>query len=476
MRRSGLHLRRLFLLAVAPLPLLAAIAPGLFLDPLLSVRAATALTGDTEAAFAATRETGHWISWAWSKQSGQLSLETLIGLFYVGWGLYCASLAQAVFREDAKITRAMVLAAALMLAPPAADLAFALPDAIPTVWLIAVHALLVLVLPVMIASALLPFAVALMMMTDASLAPLPLATHVLGLTGPRFGHDDGILLRSLGLFLIGGTLGAVCVFALNDWQHGVFGMTSPIAVPLAEDEERLSMIGTWLSTMLRDVPVPLVVAALGGAVAAFITLFLINSREGDRLLGALVIALLVLFGQALLSGEAPPSRGLLVPWVLLLGALATAARAAGKGALGSVFILLVLAALAAGGSQWHAIHAPLEPLRASTRALATEIQAQITSAAATNDASEPRLLAIGGSPSQIDGGEGLREYGQLALRLRQLTGIAAVQCPGADPVCNQHQIQLATMPKRPDPGWVATAPDGVILIRLPDGIFAPVRP
>lgn len=468
-------LRRILLLAVVPLPVLAAIAASLYTDPILSTAAAHALSGDAGAALAATRETGLWGQWLWASRNWPLGLDTLIWLFYGGWVLYAACLAQAVFRGDPAPGRALAFALALALAPPVADLAPVLPAAVPAVLLLALHAALVLVMSARWAQLLLLVVVPLVLLTEARLAMVPLATQLVGASarhgkdGAGEAEDGASLAQTLALFIAGCTAGMLAIFALNHWQHGIFGLERAFAAPPAEGEDRLALIGEWLGFLGGYLFGPMALLGLAASLAAIAALYWLDPRQADRIFGALVLGLLLLFGQALLSG-APPSRpGLLFVWVLVTGALACAARAASGRALSAAFAIGLLAAAAAGGLRWHQVHAPGAALAAGVRGLEAEIRAEIAAGG------QPRLVALGGVPSEIPGGVGLREFGQLALTLGARLGIPAVQCPGAAPVCTGHGGRLATQPARPAEGWLARTGDGVLLVRLPDGVFIPAR-
>lgn len=459
--------QRVLLLAALPLPILAAIAPVLFTDPMVLGGAADALFRDTEGALATTRTQGLWGAWLWSERVWPVELETQIALFYGLWSLYCGCLAQAVFYRDATPARAMALALALALAPPVADLALVLPAEVPAVGALALHAALVLALPGRVSQYALLLIVPVVLSIDARLALVPLATHLVGAWDRA--EAPASLARALVLFVVAAAIGVLGIFALNHWQHGMFGFERGIATPMVEGEDRLALIGTWIAELGSYLFGPLALAGVAAAVAAFAALFWYDPPQADRVFGALVLGLLLLFVQALLSGLPPTRPGLLFLWVLLIGALATAGRAAPSSVIATIFAIGLLSAAAAGGIRWHAVHGAGGALSAGIQVLAADIRQGI------GEGPAPERMVIAGSPSEIEGGEALREFGQLAIRLRRVTGIPAVQCPGEGAPCDRHRARLATMPARPEEGWIARAEDGSLLLRLPDGVFIPAR-
>ncbi|MEL6219972.1 MAG: hypothetical protein AAFR79_16150 [Pseudomonadota bacterium] len=457
-------LRRLLLLAVVPLPILAAFAPGLFVDPILGPAAGAALFRDADAAHAEALLNGHWMLWIWSARTWPQDLETLIMLFYGGWAVYCAGLAQAIFRHDGSPTRAMLLAIALALAPPLADISIVLPAAVPTILLLVGHLLAVLLLPVRLGTGLLLVVTPLFMITDASLVMMALATHVIVVGTGRDGARP-TLTTSLVLFLFGVAIGILAIFLLNQWQHGVFGLEKPIAAPLAEGEDRLALIGEWIAEFGHSLLGSLAPFGPIMVVASFVILFWCASGHADRLFGTLVLGLLVIFGETVISGRAPLPQALLFVWVMVVVVLGTAAAWSPVRLLSILLVIGLVVSAAIGGVWWQARYANSDALRAGSAAMVSDLAGSLED--------PPRLIAIAGSPSSIEGGEALREFEQLAFRVHQLTGIPTVQCPTPHPVCRERGGELAQMPARPAEGWIRRSEDGILLLRLPDGVFVP---
>ncbi|MGF1446037.1 MAG: hypothetical protein ACFBRM_07525 [Pikeienuella sp.] len=460
------------LIAVFGLPLLvyALSLPGGFADPFLRASSLAQLLGDTGPSFAQTLTEGRWLVWVWALEADQISPQGHLWIALGLWALVSTLLALAIFRDDPLPGRAMLTALALSLAPPLAGQFLAPPEIVPAFAVMAVYALLLLLVPMSEARVALLILVPLGM---AAAAFVPLALFaMLMVAGSDREPGRGKMIDGLAMLLGGLVVGAALLFVLNLAVHGVVGFGhAGAAAGLPPDGPLTDVLLPWLIQTAHGHYGPWPFLGVGSVALALVLLFLARASEADRLLGAFGLMLVAAALQTAISGRLPTYAESLPLWILAVGALALAARK-GRLALASPVLMVGLAVGASQGlSEWRWTLAHTRVYQDTTAEIASDV------AEAVRDIAGP--IVIAGSPGTVAGAEVLTEFRGLALRLSLLTGRRVVQCPDPDPLCAAHRATLAQMPPRPLDGWLrldlGEAGETALLLRLPDGVFAPVQ-
>ncbi len=449
---------RLLAVVAAPLLVILLTAPGVVIDPYLRAATIPAVLGDPGPDFARTLSEGTWLRWLWSLEAGALSPAAHLWTVLALWSVAAAAVGLAVFRDDPLPFRAALLAVALVLAPPAVEFALAAPAAVPAFAVVAAFALVAMAGTPALARGAAVVLAPLGMLADPV---VPLLLLAILLAAGR-GSERGVLVGSAVAVFGGAAIGVLAMFLANLGVHGVFGLraeeaAAPSSGPLAE------MLAPWLRAAAADVfGAPPVLGCLLLA-AALAVLFRMRAPEADRLLGGLGLVIATIGAVAAISHGAPSLVFALPVWILAVAAIGWAAARAEARALALAFTLgLALAALH-GLALWHARLAEPRIYQVATRALAAEVMA----------AGGEGPVVIAGSPASVSGAAILQEFRGLAARMALLTGRDTVQCPGPDPLCEAHGAALAAMAPRPLDGWIQRTDGGAVLIRLPDGVFAP---
>jgi hypothetical protein len=403
--------------ALAALAALAANWPQLG-DPFVRHDDFPALLGDAAAYYDKTLTEGRWLNHLWVLRPFVFSSQINYLIYLAGWSLFAAAHA-SVALQRAGFPWKFALALLIVLTPQSFNLAQWFNTTIPSVWVVAAHALLLLARPGWAIPSLFVF-VPLAFSAYPTFPFLVLATSLAA--DPRWRLQVAVFAAAL-------LLAFLLTYSLNWLAHGIFG----IEIGAWRDPSPAHSLADAAANLgeLRDVAFLLVKSyGVGNTKAGFAILTLATlafwllsrhaPREAGRAVTPLALGLGLLTLNLALSGVSFPVRAAVFVWVPASYALVRAAMILARLRIGAAVGGVTLAALIGFlGLQFVRNHLILfETWQAATRRLAADIPA------------DAERIVVYGTRWAIDGSGSATIQTERGLtgRLRYLTGRPAVSC------------------------------------------------
>lgn len=442
----------LMVLAVVSLPNLR--------DPMIRHDDFPALLGHPELYWNKTLHEGRWLNYAWHLRAVITPAWLNFAFYQICWAVFATALAVAVTRRDRSVLSATLMAALILVGPPATLISLWFNTLMPGLGLVAVYGVLVCCASQRIARALLPLFTVLTFMAYTTY-PLLLLALCLAATERRSWRDlTGLLLLFSASFV-----GAVLVtYALN-WQvHGVFG------VPLADwrDAEpaqglsglwaNLHWVGTSLGQFVERISLNAphlrllqVLCLAGGA--------LVMARRAPLELAYLAAGLITGLGlvalQAAKLGVFVPPRAMIFAWVFGAVIVMRGAQLLSQQARPMAHLGLIAAAflIVAQGSSAHHRYIAFQTWQGQSRAIGADLAAL------------PGPVHVFGRALESTAGRSasLQSEAALQFRLEQLTGHRILLCDAP-----QYDCSAVPQPPAATTEWQVMRLGTATVLRVPE--------
>ncbi|GFE51020.1 hypothetical protein So717_27730 [Roseobacter cerasinus] len=436
-------------------------------DPMIRHDDFPALFGEGDLFWSKTLHEGRWLNYIWHLRGLQTPAWLNFAAYQLCWATLATALALSATRDTPSTVFASVLAALILVAPPATMISSWFNTLLPGLAVVAAYGLITCRAEQRTARWLLPVFTLPALMAYTT---YPLLLLALCLAGTRH-RSVADLCAVLILFAASFAAAVAVTYALNWHVHGVFGV--PLA-PWREAQPATGLPGLWqnlhwieatfatfLDRMSLGSPQLLLVQAMG-----FVAALLLMLRRAPLELAYLGAGLLTGIGlialQAAKLGIEVPPRALLFVWVFwaLICLRAAQIFAARPGPLGALGLVLASMVAVAYGVVAHQRYASFHPWLEQTRTLQTALAA---TSGPVHIFGHPAQSAVGRSA-------GLQSDEALIFRMRQLGGPALTLCSPPDPIC-----RTLTHHQRDTTGWQVTQVDGRTVVVVPPVDMAPDR-
>ncbi|WP_371225200.1 hypothetical protein [Roseovarius sp. 2305UL8-3] len=417
---------------IALLATLVVSAPNV-LDPMIRYDDYPAYFADPTEYFSKTKEEGRWLNYWWHLRSFTTPAWLSFTIYQISWALFAAFIALAgVEKTPNRVWFAALLGVLILLSPSATLISLWFNTLLPGLALVAVYAGLGLVVSRFTHRALLvPFTILAFMAYTTY--PLLLLISAVVCNRQRSFLD---LIGLMSLFVAGFVLAVICVFSLNLYVHGIFGVpvaewrNATPATDLASVFSNLPLVVESFQTFLNITSfnfTPLIYFHLGFFVMGTIVLVRHSPLEALYLNVALAAGLGLITLQIIKVGVITPPRAFLFAWVLYAIVITRAmqiltAKSGLSGRLIRVGVLFVAGSYILFTFKHYVSY---RDWQVETRVLAEKVKTIETPVAITGD-----ILALPSARKAF-----VQDNRALGFRLQQLTGKTVPVCIGAEGSC-----------------------------------------
>lgn len=436
-------------------------------DPMIRHDDFPALLGHADLFWNKTLHEGRWLNYIWHLRGVITPAWLNFALYQLCWAIFATALAVAATRQDRSLIAASLIAALILVAPPATLISHWFNTLQPGLALVALYGVIVCCAPQRTARLLLPVFTVPAFMAYTTYPLLLLALCLVATERRTLADLAGLLLLFCASFLA-----AVLITYTLNWQvHGIFG------VPLAdwrEAEPAVDLAGLWanldwvqtsFSKLLARISMGssalLMVQVAGLAAAAWIMLHR-APMELLYLCAGLVTGLSLVTLQAAKLGVFVPPRAMIFAWVFLAlifmrGAQMLSAEPRPVAPLGLIACVVIVLA---HGTTAYQRYAGFQMWQEQTRAIGAELAAL------------PGPVHVFGRAMESTAGRTASIQSDLALkyRLEQLTGHEIILCDAAETRC-----EAVPEPPAASAGWQMVRTPTTTTLRIPKAA-APATP
>ncbi|MCV3271539.1 hypothetical protein [Roseobacter sinensis] len=427
-------------------------------DPMIRHDDFPALLGHADAFWNKTLHEGRWLNYVWHLRDMITPAWLNFALYQICWAIFATALAVAATRQDKSVPAAALMAALILVAPPATLISLWFNTLLPGLALVALYGVIVCCSPQPTARRLLPVFIVATFMAYTTY-PLLLLALCLAATQRRSLRDLFGLLSLFSASFIGAVL---ITYALN-WQvHGIFG------VPLAEwreAEPAESIAGLWANlswvqtsfarffekAMLGSIPLLLVHG--GCLLGAALVMIRRAPMELVYFATGLLTGLALVVVQAAKLGVLVPPRAMIFLWVFYAAILVRGAQLLSQDQTPLSRLGVVAAAILtlAYGAVTHQRYAGFQQWQTQTRSIGLAL------------ANLPGPVHVVGRATQSAAGQsaGIQSDQALAYRLEQFSGHRIV-------LCQPTGIDCGDLPPHTSAGWQVLRTGDTTRVIVPD--------